>query len=555
MGKIVKKTGKVLSAMPPFFKKKKPIRIKSKKENEKPDEGAKVARPIGDSLSDNLELIKQKTGKSTDVIISEFILQTLPEHKAAVIFVEGIADSKNINDFLLESMLNNQAVLEKATQSDTIEFLSEKVLAIAGVKKITEWNDLFLALMAGDTIILVDGSSTGLVASTRGGGEQRSVEEPGSQVTVRGPRDGFTESIRTNTALVRRRIQNPDLWVETMKIGTVTKTDVSIMYIKGIAKEEIVEEVRKRLKSIKIDSILESGYIEQLIEDQALTTFPTLYHTERPDIVAGNVLEGRIAIFVNGTPFVLIAPAVFIQFFQSVEDYYGRADIGTALRFLRILIFFISIIAPATYIAGTTFHQEMIPTQLLIAIAAQRETVPFPAYFEALIMEIAFEILREAGVRMPRAVGSAISIVGALVIGQAAVQAGIVSPAMVIVVAITAIANFATPSFPIAISARLIRFIFMIAAATFGFYGIMLGILILVVHLCSLRSFGIPYLTPLAPVIPANLGDTVVRLPLWAQKKRPELTTQGHDLRVGEKQKPEPPKNRDMVNKKAKKGD
>ncbi|WP_251032598.1 spore germination protein [Mesobacillus foraminis] len=554
MGKIVKKTRKVLSAMPPFFKKKKPIKIKSKKEHDTPEEGAKVVRPIGDSLPDNLELIKQKTGKSTDVVISQFILQTQPEHKAAVIFVEGIADSKMINDFLLESMLNHQTVLEKVPTSDPIEFLSQKVLALAGVKKMTDWDELFLALMSGDTIILVDGSSTALSASTRGG-KQRSVEEPGSQVTVRGPRDGFTESIRTNTALVRRRIQNPDLWVETMKIGNVTKTDVSIMYIKGIAKEEIVGEVRKRLKNIKIDSILESGYIEQLIEDQALTTFPTLYHTERPDIVAGNVLEGRVAIFVNGTPFVLIAPAVFIQFFQSVEDYYGRADIGTALRFLRLLIFFISIIAPATYIAGTTFHQEMIPTQLLIAIAAQRETVPFPAYIEALVMEVAFEILREAGVRMPRAVGSAISIVGALVIGQAAVQAGIVSPAMVIVVAITAIANFATPSFPIAISSRLIRFIFMVAAATFGFYGIMLGILILVIHLCSLRSFGIPYLSPLAPVIPANLGDTIVRLPLWAQKKRPVLTTQGDDLRVGENQKPNPPKNRDMINKKAKKGD
>jgi spore germination protein KA len=332
-----------------------------------------------------------------------------------------------------------------------------------------------------------------------------------------------------------------------MKIGSVSKTDVSIVYIKGIAKDEIVKEIRSRLDRIEIDSILESGYIEQLIEDQSMTTFPTLYHTERPDMVAGNLLEGRVAIVVNGTPFVLLAPTVFIQFFQSVEDYYGRADIATALRFLRILIFFISIIGPASYIAGTTFHQEMIPTQLLIAIAAQRETVPFPAFIEALIMEVAFEILREAGVRMPRAVGSAISIVGALVIGQAAVQAGIVSPAMVIVVAITAIANFATPAFAIAISARLLRFIFMVAAATFGFYGIMLGILLLAVHLTSIRSFGVPYLAPMAPLIPANLGDTIVRLPMWAQKTRPKLIASKKN-RVGGNQKPKPEESRGMVN-------
>lgn len=538
--------------MPPFFKRKKPRKIKPAQNS--PSIGEKVPRPIGESLSDNLELIKQKTGKSTDIIIREFVLPTASRTKAAVVFVEGIADSKAIHDFIIESMLNNRSIQETVVNEDPIQFISEMVLGLGGLKEIQDWNELFLNLMAGDTIILVDGSLKALNASTRGGGQQRGVEEPGSQVTVRGPRDGFTESIRTNTSLVRRRIQNPNLWVETMKIGRVTKTDVSMMYIKGIAEEDIVREVRNRLKSIDIDSILESGYIEQLIEDQVLTTFPTLYHTERPDMVSGNILEGRIAIFINGTPFVLIAPAVFIQFFQSVEDYYGRPDIATALRFLRILIFFISIIAPAAYIAATTFHQEMIPTQLLIAIAAQRETVPFPAFIEALIMEVAFEILREAGVRMPRAVGSAISIVGALVIGQAAVQAGIVSPAMVIIVAITAIANFATPAFAIAISARLIRFLFMIVAATFGFYGIILGIIVLVVHLTSLRSFGVPYLAPMAPVIPSNLGDTLVRLPLWAQKKRPKLTSQGNRIRVGEKQKPRPPKKRGMVNSTLEKG-
>ena len=209
------------------------------------------------------------------------------------------------------------------------------------------------------------------------------------------------------------------------EFGKVTKTDVSMMYVNGIAKNEVINVVRNRLQKIEIDGILESGYIEQLIEDQSLTTFPTMYHTERPDSVAGNLLEGRVAIFVDGTPFVLVAPVVFMQFFQSVEDYYTRFDIATSTRLLRILIFLISLVAPAVFISASTFHQEMIPTQLLVVIAAQRETVPFPAVIEALMMEVAFEILREAGVRLPKAVGSAVSIVGALVIGQAAVQAGL----------------------------------------------------------------------------------------------------------------------------------
>jgi spore germination protein KA len=506
-------------------------------------------KALQSSLQEQIDYIKEKTGNSIDVVIRK--LQLRDGKSAAVVFVEGIADSKAINDFLIESIMNKHPV---HNSQPIFEILLKEVVALGDVKEITDWDNLYLSLMSGESIILVDGAQKALSASTRGG-EHRSIQEPSSQVTVRGPRDGFTESIRTNTALIRRRIQNPDLWLENMKIGSVTKTDVSIMYIKGIAKDEIVEEVRNRLKRIEIDSILESGYIEQLIEDTAFTTFPTLYHTERPDMVAGNLLEGRVAIIVNGTPFVLIAPAVFIQFFQSVEDYYGRADIATALRFLRILIFFISIIAPAAYIAVTTFHQEMIPTQLLVAIAAQRETVPFPALVEALIMEVSFEILREAGVRMPRAVGSAISIVGALVIGQAAVQAGIVSPAMVIIVAITAIANFATPAFAVAISARLIRFGFMFAAATFGFYGIILGVIILAVHLCSLRSFGVPYLTPMAPLIPANLGDTIVRLPVWAQKKRPRLFSDNKENRVGDNQKPQPPQSRGMVNSALEKGD
>lgn len=525
-----------------------------KKNSNKNQSSSELPKSIGYSLSANLSLIQQKTGDSADIVIRLLKLGIRSEIKAAIVYIAGLVDEQAIHDFIIEPMINNENLQEKLTQQPTLELIAEEGIALSAIKLLSDWNTLFSSFTSGETIILVDGINRVLSASARGG-ERRSIQEPATQQSVRGSRESFTESLGTNTAMVRRIVKSPDLWIESMKIGKVTKTDVAIMYLNGIADNDIIKEVRTRLQKINIDSILESGYIEQLIEDQAVTTFPTLYHTERPDIVAGNLLEGRVAIFVDGTPFVLLAPALFIQFFQAVDDYYMRFDIATALRFLRVLIFFISLIAPASYIAATTFHQEMIPTQLLIVVAAQREAVPFPAVVEALVMEIAFEILREAGIRMPRAIGSAVSIVGALVIGQAAVQAGIVSPAMVIIVAITAIASFATPAFAIAISARLIRFLFMLVAATFGFYGIILGIIMLIVHLCSLRSFGIPYTTPLAPLIPANLKDTFVRAPWWMFNKRPRLMRGENTTREGNAQKPAPPKQRGMMSRSSEKGD
>lgn len=495
--------------------------------------------PLSAELAVNIDIIRQKTGESNDIVIRRFALGQEWKIKAAIIFVDGLVDEKNVYEFVLTPLLQASFPLA-LEEKERFQWIEKNLAAVGGVKHISDWGKLFFELFSGATVILIDGVSFAVSASTKGG-QYRAVEEPQTQIAVRGPREGFTESLRTNTAMIRRRIRNPNLWLETMQIGTVTQTDVAIMYIKGIVNDGIVKEVRERLRRIDIDGVLESGYIEQLIEDQTFTTFPTTYHTERPDIVAANLLEGRVAVFVEGTPFVLLAPAVFIQFFQAVEDYYARFDIATALRFLRVLIFFISLVAPAIYIASTTFHQEMIPTQLVIAIAAQREAVPFPGFVEALVMEVTFEILREAGVRLPRAVGQAVSIVGALVIGQAAVEAGFVSSAMVIVVSITAIASFATPSFAIAISARLIRFGLMFLAAMFGFYGIMMGILVMILHLCSLRSFGVPYMSPLAPFIPTNMGDTLFRLPTWMFRERPRLINQKNIVRQSGDQKPEPP--------------
>jgi spore germination protein KA len=271
------------------------------------------------------------------------------------------------------------------------------------------------------------------------------------------------------------------------------------VYIQNIAKDEIVQEIRTRLGKIEIDGILESGYIEELIKDDRYSIFPTFLSSEKPDSVAAALLEGKVAILVDGTPYVLTAPALMIEFLQSSEDYYHHYIVSSMMRFLRVMAFLLTLIVPATYIAVTTFHQEIIPTPLLVSIAAQREGVPFPALLEALMMEITFEILREAGIRMPRAIGPAISIVGALVLGQAAVEAGIISAAMVIVVSITAISSFAIPNYEMSNAIRLIRFILMLLAGVLGLYGVLMGLIVLVLHLCKIKSITVPYLTPIAP--------------------------------------------------------
>lgn len=499
------------------------------------------------NLKENIKLVKEALGESSDIVIREFCAGQNGNMKIGVIYTDGLADKSLVQDFILKPltldirMTNLDSTV--FSNKNQFEILRDFVLPEGDMKEISDFENLFLHLLSGDTIILIDGYSECFVASSRGW-EARNITEPNAQTLVRGPKDGFTESIRTNTSLIRRRIKDNNLWIETKQIGRRTKTDVSIVYVKGIANDKIVEEVRRRLNRIDIDGILESGYIEELIQDETYTPFPTVYNTERPDTVAAGLLEGRIAIIVDGTPFVLLVPALFVQFFQSAEDYYQRFDISTLIRILRVISFFIALLTPSLYIALTTFHQEMIPTPLLISIAAQREGVPFPAFVEALLMEFTFEILREAGIRMPRAVGAAISIVGALVLGEAAVQAGIVSPVMVIVVSITAISSFVSPTFNMSIAVRILRFLFMGLAATFGLYGITVGLIAMVLHLCSIRSFGIPYMTPIAPFNSENQKDIIFRFPHWKMFHRPRLMSKKNMNRQQNSSvaKPKPPK-------------
>jgi spore germination protein KA len=476
----------------------------------------------------NIQDIQRIMGRSPDFVIRELAFGQ-KNVQLALIYIEGLAEPK----YVLESLMEKSSESEFDTLVSNSEFLSlltNKLLAIGDIKNISTMQMLCQSVLTGDTLLLIDGYSTCLSLGTKLW-KERSVEEPSAQTVVRGPRDGFTETLRTNTALVRRRIKSTDFRMEAKIIGRVTQTDIAIIYIKGIVNEKVLNEVRIRLDRIDIDAILESGYIEELIQDEIYSPFPTVFNTERPDALAAGILEGRVAILIDGTPFALMVPALFTQFFQSSEDYYQRADFATLLRILRYLCFFITLLAPSMYIAVTTFHHELMPPELLIKLVAAREGVPFPAFVEALLMEITFEILREAGVRMPRSIGQAVSIVGTLVIGQASVEAGLVSPAMVIVVSITAISNFVIPSFNMGISLRILRFFIMFLAASFGLFGIVVGLIATVLHLCSLRSFGVPYMSPFAPLIIEDQKDSIFRLPQWALFSRPRLVSQNNNKR------------------------
>ncbi|WP_139992664.1 spore germination protein [Paenibacillus paridis] len=473
-------------------------------------------------IEQNINTILKDLGGSDDVIIRQIRSVGSTALAAAVVYIDGMSDAAIINTFIFDVLMRSMHHASDYSEHEAApEELAEKLLSgIGSIRSVHEMGKLYQSLLSGEAIILLNGSDHAYRADIRQW-KGRDVTESTNQTSVRGPRESFTETLRVNTSLVRRKIKDPRLWLETIAIGRITKTDVTMMYLNGIAKPSVINEVRSRLNAIDIDGVLEGGYIEEQIEDAKYSVFPTVFNTELPDNVASQLLEGKVAILVDGTPNALVVPTQFVSFVQSNEDYYQRAVYASLLRILRFISGFISLLLPSLYIAITTFHRDMLPTSLLISLAAQREGVPFPAFIEAVAMEVTFEILREAGLRMPRAIGQAVSVVGTLVIGQAAVEAGIVSAAMVIVVSVTAIATFTVPAYSMSIPVRILRFAFMGLAASFGLFGIIMGLFTLLLHLCSLRSFGEPYMAPLSPFIATEQEDALIRMPRWLYFKRP----------------------------------
>lgn len=489
-----------------------------------PDIGWREARAgeakLVRKLEDNLELLNHFCGPSFDVSVRRFTVGV--KVPAALVHLDGLVDSRTAEEILRDLMMQSRQFNEPGRAGEIETVAREHLLAVTEVRQADNIADLFVAVSSGDVVLLFDGVQRALLCNAKGF-QIRAITEPGTEQSLRGPREGFIESLRTNTSLIRRRIRTSHLWMESLIIGDLTQTEVVFAYIKGLAREKLIREVRDRLQRIKIDGVLESGYLEEFIEDAPNTVFPMVLRTERPDRVAAALLQGRVAIFTDGTPHVLVVPAELNMLMQAPDDYYELPPVSLLVRPLRYFSTLVSLILPGFYVAVINFHQELLPTALLLRITASREGVPFPAIAEVLILDGLFEMLREAVVRLPTPIGPTISIVGALILGDAAIRAGLVSPVVVIVIALTAIASFTSPVFSLGISFRILRFAFTVLGAVFGLFGIQFGLLVLAVHLCSLRSFGLPYMTPFAPLVWTDLKDSLLRYWWWGMRQRPKL--------------------------------
>lgn len=472
----------------------------------------------GDYQSD-IASIKQRIARNCDVHIREFTIGGTNK-KSAIIYVEGLYDKELIEDKVLKSiMLEDVEKLFHDSEITKIDLMN-KVLPISDLREALNLEKLASEVLAGSTALLVDGIVEVLLLGSAAG-KSRNPEEPLSEGLLRGPRIGFTEQLSDNTALLRSHGKNESLEMIQYQVGTRAKKNLVVAYMNDIVNPELLKEVKHRIENIDMDYFPESGYVEQLIEDNSLSPFQQVQNTERPDRVISSLLEGRVAILLDGSPFALIVPVTFSMLLQSPEDYYERWIPGTLLRMLRFLATLFALLAPALYISFISFQPGLIPTKLVVTIIEARQGVPFPSLIEALIMEISIEILREAGVRLPKPIGPAMGIVGGLIIGDAAVNAGIVSPFLVIVVAVTAISSFAIPTYSAGITLRLLRFLAMFSAAILGIYGTIMFVLLLCSHLVRLKSFGVPYVSPAVPYRLGDWKDFLFRLPLKVMKNRP----------------------------------
>ncbi|MDP4086183.1 MAG: spore germination protein [Bacillota bacterium] len=475
-----------------------------------------------DSLEDRVNSIKEVLGSNDDLILKNF--KIFGQFQAVMIYFSNLVNQNIINNDILkplmyvpEHLIGRDKPLSMLNEIIINETLYHSEARVGG-----DFDQLIEILLRGETVIFIDGIKEAIHIGTRDV-EKRAINQPETEQVILGPREGFIENIATNIALLRYRLPTADLQVKMMKIGRLTKSTVAICSIKGIVNETVVKEVEKRLSEIDIDAVMDVGYLEQFIEDNPFSPFPQTQSTERPDKTVANLVEGRVAVFVDGSPFALLVPVVFNQFYQTTEDYSSRFLMGSFVRIARILALVFSLIFPSLYVSFISFNPELLPTDFAVAVAGGRAGVPYPAVIEVLIIEVSMEVLREATVRLPKQVGGALSIVGVLVIGQAAVAAGLASPITVVVIAITTIGSFATPAYSAAFALRMLRFPIMILAGIFGLYGVMVGIIFIFNHMLSLKSFGVPYMAPVSPGNSEGIKDVIIRAPLWWMPKRPNF--------------------------------
>ncbi|MFF2890614.1 spore germination protein [Paenibacillus sp. NPDC057967] len=495
---------------------------------------------LSGSLKQLEDIIDHTLGTSADLAVRKF--QVFGRFPAVMFSFSHMVQQAVVNEDIIRPFMHVPRHLQDRNieLAQLPDILLYETLYHGEAELQGEIDLLIRGVLGGDTVVAIEGMSEAFLIGTRSI-DKRGIEQPATEQVIRGPREGFIESLGTNLALIRYRLQSTELRVESREIGTRTKSKVAICYMDGITDPELLKELDRRLSEVKIDGVLDSGYLEQFIEDNKWSPFPQVQYTERPDKVVANLLEGRVAILVDGSPLALVIPTVFGQFYQTVEDYTERFLLMSAIRMARLVALIFSLVFPSLYVAIISFNPELIPTEFAVAVAGGRAGVPFPAVIEVLIMEVSMEVLREATIRLPQQVGGALSIVGVLVIGQAAVAAGFASPITVVIIALTTIGSFATPAYNAALALRLLRFPLIIMAGIFGLYGIMVGLIVIANHVLSLKSFGVPYLSPLVPGDKEGIKDLLIRAPIKWMKTRPAFLHPQDNIKLQVEDQASPP--------------
>ncbi|NIK78118.1 spore germination protein [Paenibacillus castaneae] len=484
------------------------------------------ASSVSSELSDNIKHLQQFFDLTPDLVIRRIQMEQVGT-AASLVYLEGLVNKDLINNNILHELIHRGAIDNEIPE-----------VSLGSVRVVSKWDDIENSILQGDSVLFINGQSKVRIYETKGW-PQRAVEDSRIEASLRGAHQSFVETGSQNIALIRRYIPNQQLKIKEITVGERGKSKCSIIYLADVAHPDVLKELEKRMKQIDVDAVMNTGELAEFLEDSPFSPFPQVILTEKPDTTASHILQGRYALVVDKSPTVLITPVNFTTFFQSIDDYNARWTIASFTRILRFFALFIALFLPSVYIALISFNYEVIPFQFILSIAETRARIPFPPIVEAIIMEIMLEMLREAGIRLPAQIGQTIGIVGGIIIGQAAVQAGLVSNIMVIVVSSTAIASFIIPIYDMGATIRLLRFPMMILAAMFGIIGIVCGAIVLVAHFVSLESMGTPYGSPLAPMRFPDMKDVFIRIPLWGMNKRPKSTgavqtfRQGHNSERG----------------------
>lgn len=472
---------------------------------------SKMVAPVKvpESLDSGKSWIREMLGDSSDLKFKEIKNK---EFSFLIVYISTIVENKQLEDLLLPSLTSFDAEKAEAAE-DTVDFLLDHVIALKDTRKITDMKDAVNELLFGNTVILLEGHSSCMSAGTDKFPE-RSISNPKAQRTLKGPDIGFNEDISSNTALIRKVIRNPELRIESPVINSTTK--ICIIYMEGKADKEILKELKEKLSSIKMDVILDCNYLEESLQKSSNSIFPLTLSTDRPDVVCSEILEGRIALLVDGTPFVVTLPTVFVQLFQSPDDYFLTKKI-MAKRFARIFIFCFAILLPSLYIAFTIYHPGLIPTNLLVGIVTQRELVPAPTVVETIVFYFLILIITESSLRLPQSVVFTVTVFAAIVLGQSAVEAYLVQPFTLVVLSASYIFSSIIPVYSLATVSQKLTVVFMFLASVLGFFGIIAGIMYYLLQLSSSRSFGVPYLAPFAPFKLEDQKDAAIRVPIYEQ--------------------------------------